>query len=74
MKFLFLKRSTLWSIWLIRSNEYDKYIYISLSKETIPITFEKYKQQQTPVSNNMKRYEDRRYHAIEIITYNTIYY
>lgn len=50
------------------------YIYISLSKETIPIIFEKYKQQQTPVSNNMKRYEDRRYHAIEIITYNTIYY
>lgn len=35
--------------------------------------FEKYKQQQTSISNNIKRYQDRRYHAIKIITYNTIY-
>lgn len=38
------------------------------------IIFEKYKQQQTSVSNSMKRYQDRRYHAIKMITYNTIYY
>ena len=39
----------------------------------MPIMFEKYKQQQTSISNNIKRYQDRRYHAIKIVTYNTIY-